>query len=193
MKIKTISAIALATILVISAFSATAYANPKGVPKDAKFIGKVNVIIHPNDWVGDDEVCPNHGHRIFFKDPGAGVIGKVNWKWDPAVSSLKVTDCDGTTDKLGEVHVPDKGKSAVYVRLLGPVPSEVKLKCEEINDVNDNEDLCKITDINITKGNSFVRIAQNLFADGLEGVTFTLEKVDGKPIKILELRGYLEA
>ena len=196
MNTKTILAISLAAVFAVTMIFAStalpAQANPPGVTSGAKLVGTVNVLIHPGEWAADDTICPNSGHRIFFNDPGSGLIGKINWFWDPAVSSLIVTDCNGTGDNLGEVRVPDSGKATVYAKLLGPKSSELDVICTEIVDIGNDENLCAIANIRLTRNGSFERIASNLLADGLEGVTFDLVKVDGKVFKHLQLRAYIE-
>jgi len=196
MNTKVILATSLAAVFAVAMIFAVTlqptYANPPGVTKGAKLIGTVNVLIHPGEWKANDTTCPNNGNRIFFQDPGAGTVGTIKYWWDPAVSGLTVTDCDGTTDKTGEIRVPDQGRSAVYLKLNGPAGSELDVFCDEIVDINDDENLCLLNYTNLKKGGTFTKIAENAWADGLEGVTFTLVKVDGKTFKAMQLRAYLE-
>ena len=196
MNTKTILAISLSAVFAVSMIFAVmvqpTYANPPGVTKGAKLIGTVNVLIHPGEWSADDTTCPNNGNRIFFSDPGQGTVGTIKYWWDPAVNGLTVTDCDGTTDRTGEIKVPDKGKSAVYLKLNGPKNSALDVLCEEIVDINDDENLCLLNAPRLTKSGTFVKIAENAWADGLEGVTFTLVKVDGFTFKAMQLRAYQE-
>jgi hypothetical protein len=196
MNSKTILAVSLAAVFAVSMIFAStslpSYAAPPGVTPGAKLIGTVNVLIHPGEWVADDTTCPNNGNRIFFGDDGTGRIGTIKYWWDPSVNGLKVTDCDGTTDKIGEIKVPDRGKSAVYLKLLGPKSSELDVFCAEIVDINDDENLCLLNEVRLSRSGTFTKIAENALADGLEGVTFDLVKVDGKVFKHLQLRAYLE-
>jgi hypothetical protein len=196
MNTKTIFATLLAAVFAVSMIFATgtiqAFAAPPGVTQGAKLIGTVNVLVHSGEWTADDVVCPNNGNRIFAADTDSGLIARINYYWDPTATSHKVTDCDATTDRVGEIRVPDKGKSSVYLKLLGPKSSELDVFCAEIVDINDDENLCLLSDIRLNRSGQFVKIAENAIADGLEGVAFDLVKVDGVEFKHLQIRSYLE-
>jgi len=193
---KTIIATSLAAVFAVSMIFAIgtqqAFANPKGVTPGAKLLGTANVLIHPGEWVGDDIVCPNNGNRIFAADTDTGLLIRIAYLWDPTVNGHTITDCDGTTDRTGEIRVPDQGKSAVYLKLLGPKTSELDVFCTEIVDIGDDENLCLIAYQKLTRSGGWVKFAENAIADGLEGVTFDLVKVDGKVFKHLQIRSYLE-
>jgi hypothetical protein len=171
-------------------------ANPQGVRGDeiGKLLFKFNLIVTPKEWSANDTQCPNNGARIFFKQQ-TGKLGTITWVFDPTVNGFDITDCDGTTDQTARV-LQDEGIPVwIVVRLLGPANSQVELVCAEIatppfaGDVG-LDDLCVVTSKDLQKTKQFVTVGTNLVDGALEGLTFTLNTINGFPVKILQFRVY---
>src|SRR5882724_7714967 len=77
-------------------------ANPPGVTPGAKKLANFNIIATPNDWVADDNVCPNNGSRIFYRRGTSNWT--LTWNFDPTVHGFDIVDCDGTSDGTGVVE-----------------------------------------------------------------------------------------
>lgn len=191
MKAKTISAIALASILVTAAFALPAYAKPPGETRHidvGKMLFKLNVIVHPNSWVEDDTVCSNSGHRIFFSfDETPWFITWLNTVG--ASPDFKIKDCDGTTDGTAVVEQNEGKRVYVLIRVLGPnkVTNNLNLTCAAIVDVNPDP-LCLIGTENFNKKKEFTKISQNIVDNENEEILFTVDPDTG--VKIFELRVY---
>jgi len=183
----------LTAVLVAAAMftSSHALAAPKGI--DPAQVGKLlfNFNIHavPNEWVADDSTCPNSGHRIFFTDATSGSIGTILWTVDPAQSQIiSILDCDGTTDHEADIQLNGAGKFYVFARLFGPLRSSVNLSCADTDLLN--EALCLIGTVSLNRTNSkdVVKIMDDLFADNVEGVTWTQDNSTG--FRIMQVRIY---
>jgi hypothetical protein len=186
--VKTLSALALAATLFLPA---KALALPGGISADevGKLLYNFNVIAVPNEWVAPDSLCPNAGHRIFFQYVTSGPVGRILWTVDPlAPQSIRITDCDGTTDDEANVVVNGAGKFIVFVKLLGPLQSSIDLTCID-TDLN-LQDLCLVDTVTLTRTGSkdFVKIMADLLADDLENVTWILDNSTG--FRILQVRVY---
>lgn len=171
--------------------SVNALAAPKGIdPADVgKLLYNFNVIAVPNDWVADDNLCPNSGHRIFFRRVDSGSVGTILWTVDPTQQQrIEIVDCDGTTDHEADIQVNGAGRFYVFVRLLGPLHSSLDVTC--LDDAL-NASLClPLGTLHLNRNNSkdFVKIMHDLLADNLEQVTWTLDNSTG--FRILQVRIY---
>ena len=187
-KFVTVAMIAVMTLgLGISAASA----KPKGLRSEdvGKKLFNFNVVVFPgDDFSGDDAVCGNNGHRIFFNEDGAGALGRITWNLVPGNHpNFDITDCDGTLDNTASVVVNESLEVLVAVRLVGPANSSLDLVCEVVVE-SDNvlDDLCIVDGRQtINKGNSFTRIMENLVDDEFEQVTWDLD--NSKNAKILQV------
>lgn len=168
-----------------------ALAAPKGI--DPAEVGKLlysfNVIAVPNEWIADDNTCPNSGHRMFFRRVNSGSVGTILWTVDPLQSQrIEITDCDGTTDHETDVQINGAGRFYVFAKLLGPLHSSLDVTCQD-DLLNDN--LCiQIGAVSLNRATSkdFVKIMADLFADDLENVTWILDNSTG--FRILQVRIY---
>ena len=170
-----------------------ALAAPKGIdPADVgKLLYNFNVIAVPNEWLGtdNDTLCPNSGHRMFFRRVASGFLGTILWTVDPTQSQrIEITDCDGTFDHETDIQVNGAGRFYVFARLLGPLHSSLDVTC--LDDLL-NENLCLslgAVNLNRTVSKDFMKIMADLFADDLESVTWTLDNSTG--FRILQVRIY---
>lgn len=188
---RTLEVLAAVLFAAIMFTSGNALAAPKGVdPADVgKLLYNFNVIAVPNEWVADDNLCPNSGHRIFFRRVDSGSLGTVLWTVDPTQQQrIEIVDCDGTTDHAADIQVNGAGRFYVFVRLLGPLHSSLDVTC--LDDLL-NENLClSLGAVHLNRSNSkdFVKIMADLLADNLEQVTWTLDNSTG--FRILQVRIY---
>ena len=136
-----------------------------------RLLFKFNILAQP-DEASNTVNCDNNGRRIFFKE-GTGPLGTIQWDWD-TVSEWTITDCDGTNGTAA-IDGPDV-LFAVFVRLHGPLSSSLSILCNEDADIDIAEDLCLVGTV---KRHKHTRFTQNLVADGLEGVTWTLDSATG--------------
>jgi len=166
------SAVVIATAIALAA--GAAYAKPPGDTRDSdvgKKLWQFNILAIPpqSNWEDSNASC--NGARVFFDE---GENGNLVWVLDPDARGFEVTDCDGT-DGAAAVEADESQRFYVLVRLLGPNGSDVDLQCQ--NDiVSDNQDdLCIIDQVNLTKQGrtGFVKIFKNLFDDELEQVTWS--------------------
>jgi len=166
------SAVVIATAIALAA--GAAYAKPPGDTRDSdvgKKLWQFNILAIPpqSNWEDSNASCK--GARVFFDE---GENGNLVWVLDPDARGFEVTDCDGT-DGAAAVEADESQRFYVLVRLLGPNGSDVDMQCQ--NDiVSDNQDdLCIIDQVNLTKQGrtGFVKIFKNLFDDELEQVTWS--------------------
>ncbi len=180
--------VVLATVL-----GGTASANPPGDARDpdvGKLLYNFNLVAVPqDDWVTDDAVCTNSGHRIFFERVPSGPLGTILWTLDLAASGFRITDCDATSDKEANILVDEEVEFWVMIRVLGAKTDSLDLTCTDVIDVG-VDDLCILNGVKITyhKDKAFTKVMFNVFDDGLEQVLWTLETQTG--FRIANVRIY---
>jgi len=175
----------------------TVAAKPPGDTRDedvGKRLFSFNVIVKPNDWAADDDECPNNGNRIFFQEPDAGnTLGVITWLFNTDANGFDIVDCDGTEDG-GATVLQDEGIPVwILVRLLGPITSELKLICDEFLEDGSGNDLCLVgdhTEYNLAHTKNFLKVGTNLVDGVNEGLTYELQILNGKPVKVLQFVVY---
>lgn len=150
-----------------------AFAKPPGDTRDSdvgKKLWQFNILAIPEQSNWEDSNASCNGSRMFFDD---GENGSIVWTLDPAARGFDITDCDGT-DGAGAVLADESQRFYVLVRLLGPNGSNVDLQCQDTIVSDNQDDLCIIDTVNLTKHGrtGFVKIFKNLFDNELESVTW---------------------
>lgn len=117
----------LTACLVALAFTATATANPPGVPPGMHKVWQFNLIGHPGEYTGN---CGN-GRRIFVdRDANHAhiLIRDDNDGWH-------IENCNATIkgDKA-ELHTDEVGLYAIYVRILGAPGGELDICADTAED-----------------------------------------------------------
>ena len=164
-------------------------AKPPGIKGDlsvGKMIKKFNVISLPeySGWSDSNASC--NGARIFFQEDNGNTLGTILWKLFPDINpNFSIYDCDGT-DGGAEIWVDEGMEFYVFIRVLGKAGKELDLVCENKIFSDDDEDLCLIDEVTLTKSKAFTKIMSNIFDDEYEEVLWTL---DGD-WKIFEVRLY---
>jgi hypothetical protein len=179
----------VAVAVVMAGLATSAGAKPPGDTRDSdvgKMLYKFNIVAIPQEWSGDDTVCQDNGARMFFQR-GGGAIGTVEWQLDPAAHGFQLTDCDGTTDGTGVVLADEKVSFYVMVRLLGPPTDSLNLVCEDKVVSDNQDDLCIIDSVNLTK-QGFTKIMDNIYDGEYEEVLWTLSS--GTDFRIADVRVY---
>jgi hypothetical protein len=147
-------------------------ANPPGVTPGAKKLANFNIIATPNDWVADDNVCPNNGSRIFYKRGTSNWT--LTWNFDPTVHGFDIVDCDGTSDGTGVVEEDAGVAASVYLRVLGPVTASLRVFCLDVTDVNGVNE-CLIDNVNLGHNKSFTKVMTHAMDDVFSQVLWTLQ------------------
>lgn len=162
------SAICLLTLV-----STSSNANPPGISVGKKLFS-FNVIAKPGGWDPTVQQACN-GARIFFAEGNAGAngtMGEIFWNLDPTVTGFEITDCNAT-DGNATVTADENVNFAFFIRVQGPITSELNLVCTVIaQSLNDN--LCLVGGVQkFSKGNSFTKIGVNVADNAFESVLWT--------------------
>ena len=122
--------------------------------------------------------------------PGSGAEAEpVPARPRSGVNTFDIVDCDGTTDGTAVVQ-QDAGQSVdIFVRVVGPQNSSLKLFCQDnpildINGVNS----CFIGTFNLSKGKTFMKVTQHLFDTVFTQVLWTLDPTTN--FRIAQVRVY---
>jgi hypothetical protein len=147
-------------------------ANPPGVTPGAKKLANFNIIAVPNEWVADDNVCPNNGSRIFFRRGTTNWT--ITWNFDPTVNNFDIVDCDGTSDGTGIVAEDAGVAASVCLRVLGPVTSSLRVFCLDVVDLNGVNE-CLIDNVVLSHNKSFTKVMTHAMDDEFSQVLWTLQ------------------
>jgi len=168
---KRLSILAIASVVAcafLTLFAVSSNANPNGVINVGKKLFQFNVIAKPGGWDPTVQQACN-GARIFFAEGNAGAngtMGEIFWNLDPNVTGFEITDCNAT-DGNATVTADELINFAFFIRVQGPVTSELNLVCTVLTVTPDAGNLCLVGGVQkFSKGNSFTKIGFNL-ADGI--------------------------
>lgn len=175
---KTIAAIALASILVISAFSMTAYA-PKGIPKEEKLVKHINYIARPVTSSGTPPCDDSTKGSVIWTLQGKR-SGHIEWEFH-APDGIHIIDrCTESIDSTWAlVHLDRAGVYNIYARVNAGAPGDVTKKltfCVNTKTDELGDHLCLLGTFDVTKSNSFTKISSKIFAGDLENIVYHIDQ-----------------
>jgi hypothetical protein len=153
--------------------AAPAGANAPGITGAdlGKKIANFNLIMHPHSWDNLGNSC--NGARIFFAMDTAPWT--IQWNFDPTVNGFDIADCNATTDG-GALIEQDAGvPAAIFLRVLGPVSSNLTLTCTQVVFTTANQAECLIGTENFAHSKDFTRVTQHVADTEFSEVLWTLQ------------------
>lgn len=174
--------VALSCIALIS-LTATAMANPPGVPAGWHKVYQFNMIgFGGKDYAGG---CGN-GNRVFVSRDAhhATMLVTNGTSWD-------IIDCNATGNNRAEMTTNDVAKYAVFVRILGKPGGHLHICADSYEDYMAGETLCLLGTIDLTRGkgqSKFSVAPSSMFDASLEDIMWTIDT--NKNFRIAQFRVY---
>ncbi|MGH9923415.1 MAG: hypothetical protein ACRD38_11755 [Nitrososphaerales archaeon] len=163
-----IGAIALVSVLAISAFALTAYARPP-VAGVGDHVMKINLKGVPND---SNRACENSSsnniYTMFDTDTGELIPpGHQHILWHHSTTNAVVDHCtENIDDDLAQVDLK-KGTYVFTIRILGPLSQENKIRyCSQTVDTHTAETHCLLVVEEVrSKGKPTFTVPDDIFDD----------------------------